>query len=126
MGTGVIETNYHVKVGFVLFNHAANNFCVHQIGNWIIQMIFKKISTPIVEEIRELDDIYQGASSFESTRTRSGPVDNDSSGRSHGEQPMNEEASTQAKSQDPIRINSLKRLSGSNKPHILIQTTESK
>lgn len=77
-----------------------------------------------MEEVCELDDTSRGASGFGISGIRLGQQDSSRNGS--GKNLMKEDMSTQIKSQDSGRLNSLKRLSGSNKPHILSQTAASK
>ena len=66
MGVGIVDTDYHGDVGVVLFNHTDDEFRVFQ-GDWIAQLILKRIKTPAVEVAGELDNTSRGAVGFGST-----------------------------------------------------------
>ena len=110
MGAGVIDVKYHRALCVVLLQHATNDFCVRREAR-ITQLVLEKISTFVVEEVRELDGTSRGAASFWRTGVRSGPRGDNSSyftgNCSDGgpvEKPTNEDSSTRFKNHDPIPV----------------------
>ena len=101
-GAGVADAGYHGKVGIVLFNHADDEFRVRQ-GDQISQLILgRRIKTPAVEVVNELDDTSRGAAGLGSTGKQLVPESNfgnDCSGNIR-KQSTNEK-STKSKPQDP-------------------------
>ena len=133
VGAGVIDQDYRGEVGVVLFNHGDSNFQVKQ-GDRIAQLILEKIETPVVQDVQELNETERGTGGFGSTGIEQ------SSGQSSDNQQisvlMNVDSQDQDQSvkvkfniysaQKPSRVNSLKCLSDSNKPHILSQSKASR
>ena len=125
VGVGVIDQDYRFEVGVVLFDHGKSDFQVKQ-GDRIAQLILEKIETPIVQEVQELNETKRGTGGLGSTG-----IEQSSDQSSDNKQIsvlMNVDSQDQDQSvkvklnihsaQSPSRVNSLKRLSGSNKPHI--------
>ena len=73
-----------------------------------------------MEEVEALDNIVRGAGGFGSTRIQPSPVNQVTPGTSSINQ--DQDAQDKPKTKQSVRIDSLKRLEGSNKPHILSQT----
>ena len=123
VGAGVIDQDYRGEVGVVLFNHGDSDFQVKQ-GDRIAQLILEKIETPIVQEVQELNETKRGTGGFGSTGIEQ------SSGQSFDSKQISVSMNVDSQDQDqsvkvkfnihsaqsPSRVNSLKRLSGSNKP----------
>ncbi|QOI90289.1 deoxyuridine 5'-triphosphate nucleotidohydrolase [Pyramimonas orientalis virus] len=67
VGAGVIDRDYtgHVKV--LLFNLNTDNDVVIQKGDRVAQLLLKKISVCVVEEVEELSPSIRGAGGFGST-----------------------------------------------------------
>ena len=101
VGAGVVDRDYRGEVGIVLFNHSDSDFVVHQ-GDRIAQLILEKIATPEIQEVQNLDDTSRGESGFGSTGVH-----------------VKTEEQDQATQDQSSRLNVLKRLSKTNKPHIL-------
>ena len=128
VGAGVIDQDYRGEVGVVLFSHSDTDFQVRQ-GDRIAQLILEKIETSVVQDVQELSETKRGTYGFGSTG-----LQHSSSQQSNSKQitvSMNVNSQDQDQgvkvkfnihsAQSPSRVNSLKRLSGSNKPHILSQ-----
>ena len=86
VGAGVVDSDYHGKVGVVLFNHGDQDFVV-KMGDRIAQLILEKIDTPPVEEVQGLDDTVRGTGGFGSTGVKS----SNDTGRNSEEKEMNGE-----------------------------------
>ena len=63
VGVGVADLDYRGEVGVVLFNHGDQDFEV-KMGDRIAELIFKKIRTPEVVEVAELEDTVSGVGGF--------------------------------------------------------------
>ena len=119
VGAGVVDADYRGEVGVVLINNSDDEFRVQQ-GDRIAQLLLEKIATPAVEEVEALDDTVRGAGGFGSTGMQPSPVDQVNPGTSSTDQ--DQDAQTKSKMQS-VRVKIVKRLEGSNKPHVLNQTT---
>ena len=134
VGAGVVDQDYRGEVGVVLFNHADDDFQVKQ-GDRIAQLILEKIATPEVQEVQELGDTKRGAGGFGSTgvhdqssrqKIPSQPVKIQMIVDSQDpEQMVTVQVNVQA-GQNPSRVKAVKRLSTSNKPHVLSKTDASR
>ena len=109
IGAGVVDEDYRVEVGVVLINHGDQDFPVKQ-GGRIAQLILEKIKTPSIKEVQFLDETKRGESGFGSTGTKVDSMEKNFQ--------MSEIISK--------AMNELKRLSGSNQPHILHKSEASK
>ena len=65
-GARVIDADYRGVVFMLLFNHSDEDFKVKQ-GDQIAQLILKKIATPTVEQVNDLDETTRGNQGFGST-----------------------------------------------------------
>ena len=93
-------------------------------GTRVAQLILEKIITPAVEELSALDDTSRGAAGFRSTGMQFGPTKNFGISSVILSSTNKEQSiSVKSKTQDPVRIIFLKRLEGSNKQHVIRQTT---
>ena len=64
---GVIDFDHRGRVGVIFFNFSRNFYQVSE-GNKIAQIIFQKISTPILEEVYNFEDkTVRGEIGFGST-----------------------------------------------------------
>lgn len=66
VGAGVIDEDYRGLLGVLLFNLGDADFTIEQ-GDRIAQLIIEKISTPEVEEVKDLTETVRGAGGFGST-----------------------------------------------------------
>ena len=66
IGAGVIDQDYRGEVGVVMFNHSNEDFHV-KMGDRIAQLILEKITTPNVQEVKELDSTVRGSKGYGST-----------------------------------------------------------
>ena len=66
MGAGVIDADYRGVVFVLLFNHLDKDLKVKQ-GDRIAQLILKKIATPAIEQVEDLDKTARGSQGFGST-----------------------------------------------------------
>ena len=68
VGAGVIDSDYIGEVKVIMFNHSDTHFNVVK-GDRIAQVIFEKISTPYLNEVKldELVKTERGAGGFGST-----------------------------------------------------------
>ena len=117
----MVDANYHGKLGIVLINNSDDDFPVQR-DDCIAQLILENMATPTVEELDVLDKTVQRAFGFVSIGAHSG-LGNNVDGQPRKNQSMNEGQSTLFKHQNSRRFNSLIRLEGNNKPHIISQTT---
>lgn len=67
-GAGVIDSDYRDAVRVILFNHSDIDFEVKS-GDRIAQMIFERIYTPVLQEVKyeEMTDTARGLGGFGST-----------------------------------------------------------
>ena len=67
-GAGVIDSDYRDAVRVILFNHSDIDFEVKS-GDRIAQMIFERIYTPMLQEVKyeEMTDTVRGLGGFGST-----------------------------------------------------------
>lgn len=67
-GAGVIDSDYRDAVRVILFNHSDIDFEVKS-GDRIAQMIFERIYTPMLQEVKyeEMTDTARGLGGFGST-----------------------------------------------------------
>ena len=63
MGAGVVNMDYRGVVFVLLFNHSDEDFKVKQ-GDQIAQLILKKIATPTIEKVENLDETVRGNQGF--------------------------------------------------------------
>lgn len=54
-GGGVIDSDYRGRVGLIFFNFSSNFYQISERDN-VEQIIFQKISTPILEEVSDFED----------------------------------------------------------------------
>ena len=66
MGAGVIDADYRGIVFVLLFNHSDEDLEVKQ-GDRITQLIHKKIATPMIKQVENLDETAKGSQGFGST-----------------------------------------------------------
>ena len=66
MGAGVIDVDYRGIVFILLFNHSDEDLKVEK-GDWIAQLILKKMATPKVKQVNSLDITTRGDQGFGST-----------------------------------------------------------
>ena len=62
-GAGVIDADYRGVVFVLLFNHSDKDLKVKQ-GDQIAQLILKKIATPAIEQVENLDKTARGSQGF--------------------------------------------------------------
>ena len=133
VGAGGIDQDYRGEVRVVLFNHRESDFQVKQ-RDRIGQLILEKIETPVVQEVQELNKTKRGTGGFGSTgieQSNGQSSDNKQISVSMNVDSQDQDQSVKVKfnihlAQSPSRVNSLKRLSSSNKPHILCQSKASR
>jgi dUTP pyrophosphatase len=65
-GVGVIDADCREHVKVLLFNHSGNDFGFKE-GDHVAQLVLKRIYTPDVVEVRELEESVRGAGGFGST-----------------------------------------------------------
>ena len=65
-GAGVIDADYRGIVFVLLFNHSDEDLMVKQ-RDWIAQLILEKIATPMIEQVKNLDETARGSQGFGST-----------------------------------------------------------
>ena len=81
------------------------------------QLILERIETHAIQVVDELNVAFRGEAGFGSTGIQPVPaIDFEGEGNGSTRNQSTNEQSTQFKHQDPIRVNSLKRLKGSRKP----------
>ena len=59
-GAGVVDADYRGVVFVLLFNHSDEDFKVKQ-GDRIAQLILKKIVTPAIEQVEDLNKTVRGS-----------------------------------------------------------------
>ena len=132
VGAGVIDQDYRGEICVVLFNHSETDFEVKQ-GDRIAQLILEKIKTPVVQEVQNLGSTERGIGGFGSTGI--GPRNEQfKNNMITVSMQTNDQDSDRAVSvkfivpsePDSSRVNSLTRLSKSNKPCIKSQTIASR
>jgi dUTP pyrophosphatase len=66
VGAGVIDPDYRGEVMILLFNHGEKDLEIH-VGDRIAQIIFEKISTPVIIETEKISETSRGTGGFGST-----------------------------------------------------------
>ena len=56
VSTGIIDSDYHGIIYVLLINHGDQDFEVHA-GNHIAQLILERVSTPLIMEAWDLNDL---------------------------------------------------------------------
>ena len=54
VGAGVIDSDYRGEVGVIFFKFGNEDFIVNM-GDRITQLIFEKIKTPMIKEMKDLE-----------------------------------------------------------------------
>lgn len=55
IGAGIIDSDFHGNICVVVF-YFFNKFCCIQISDKVAQIVFEKISTPIIEEVYDFKE----------------------------------------------------------------------
>ena len=76
VGAGVIDSDYRGKLGVILLNFGEEHFMVNM-GDRIAQLIFEKIKTPQIKEVKSLEETRRGNSGYDSTGMNKGSKTND-------------------------------------------------
>ena len=76
MGPGVIDADYRGELGVTLFNFGEEDSIVNM-GERIAQLIFEKINTPQIKEVKSLEETRRGNSGYGSTGMNEGSKTND-------------------------------------------------
>ena len=66
IGAGVIDADYRGEIGVILFNFSDTDFAVNM-GDKIAQIVFEKIKTPKIKEVKSLEGTERGDDGFGST-----------------------------------------------------------
>ena len=76
VGAGVIDADYRGELGVILFNFGEEDFIVNM-GERIAQLIFEKIKTPQIKEVKSLEETRRGNRGYGSTGMNEGSKTND-------------------------------------------------